>query len=184
MGIDSPQLTFAIFNFNSMNERIQPFFCMKSSPFLKGIEAALSQINDRPTWDEYFMGIAFLLAARSTCSRLKVGCVLVTNEEEGHRIIAGGYNGFLAGTPHTSRVRDDHEQGTVHAEQNAVTDAARRGVKLYNAIAYITHYPCIHCLKILISAGIQQIKYYHDYKNDPLVQLLAQESKLAIEPFS
>lgn len=152
--------------------------------FLKGLEAALADLKNRPSWDEYFMGIALLLAARSSCERLQVGCVLVTDGEEGHRIIAAGYNGFLAGAPHISRVRDDHEQGTVHAEQNAVTDAARRGVRLEGAIAYITHYPCIHCVKILMAAGIKKIKYYRDYKNDPLVEALSQESKLAIELFS
>jgi dCMP deaminase len=96
-------------------------------------------------------------------------------------MVAAGYNGFLPGAPHISRVRDDHEQGTVHAEQNAVTDAARRGVSLEGTIGYLTHYPCIHCAKILLAAGIKAIKYHHDYKNDPLVKELLAESGLAIE---
>jgi dCMP deaminase len=66
-------------------------------------------------------------------------------------------------------VRDGHEQATVHAEQNAVADAARRGSSVEGCIAYVTHYPCINCAKILAAAGIAEIKYHQDYSNDPLV---------------
>jgi dCMP deaminase len=130
--------------------------------------------NYRPSWDEYFMAMALLIASRSPCERLHVGCVLVSSPDDKHphRIIAAGYNGFFPGAPHISVIRDNHEQNTVHAEQNAVTDAARRGVSLQGATAYVTHYPCIHCFKILVAAGIQSIKCYADYKNDPLVDSL------------
>ena len=80
-----------------------------------------------------------------------------------------------------STVRDGHEQATVHAEQNAVSDAARRGVSLDGSIAYITHFPCINCAKLLISSGITTIKYLHDYHNDELVFELAAEANVAIE---
>ncbi len=141
---------------------------------------AIEQAPERPTWDEYFMATAILVSSRSPCARLRVGCVLVTGGAQKNRMIAAGYNGFLPGAPHTSRVRDDHELGTVHAEQNAVTDAARRGVSLEGSIGYLTHYPCIHCAKILIAAGVTAIKYHSNYKNDPLVAEILAESGLAI----
>lgn len=135
----------------------------------------------RPSWDEYFMATAILIASRSPCERLHVGCVLVSTGAQPNRIIAAGYNGFLPGAPHISRVRDNHEQGTVHAEQNAVTDAARRGVSLEGATAYLTHYPCINCAKILLSAGIRMIKYRWDYRNDDLVSELLAESGVSVQ---
>ena len=109
----------------------------------------------RPTWDIYFKQIIQVTATRSPCSRLQVGCILVND----NRIISQGYNGFLPGCPHESKVRDGHELATVHAEQNAITDCANRGVSTNNATAYITHYPCINCMKILCASGIKEIKY-------------------------
>ncbi len=136
---------------------------------------ALVAGQPRPGWDSYFMAAATLLSSRSACERLHVGCVIVSDGKHPNRIIAAGYNGFLPGAPHASRVRDGHEQATVHAEQNAVADAAKRGVPLEGATAYVTHFPCINCTKILVSAGIATIKYRHDYKNDPVaLELLAQ----------
>ena len=121
---------------------------------------------NRPSWDEYFKEIVQVTAKRSSCDRLHVGCILVKD----NRIIAQGYNGFLPGCPHDSIIKDDHEQATVHAEQNAVTDCAKRGVSCNESIAYITHYPCINCMKILCAAGIKEIKYIEDYKNSPIVE--------------
>lgn len=137
--------------------------------WLSNLQNLLSSFNDRPSWNTYFMSIALLLSTRSSCTRLKVGCVIVSGTVNKNRIIAAGYNGFLAGLPHVSKMRDGHEQATVHAEQNAVADAARRGVSIQNSIVYITHYPCINCAKILLAAGIQQCYYHSDYNNDPLV---------------
>jgi dCMP deaminase len=129
----------------------------------------LDESGDRPSWDDYFMATAVLMASRSACGRLHVGCVLVSGGEHRNRIVAAGYNGFLPGTPHQSRVRDGHEQATVHAEQNAIADAARRGVSVAGSTAYVSHFPCISCAKILAAAGVQTIKYHVDYSNDPLV---------------
>jgi dCMP deaminase len=129
----------------------------------------LDASGDRPSWDDYFMATAVLMASRSACGRLHVGCVLVSGGEHRNRIVAAGYNGFLPGTPHQSRVRDGHEQATVHAEQNAIADAARRGVSVAGSTAYVSHFPCINCAKILAAAGVQTIKYHVDYSNDPLV---------------
>ncbi len=134
----------------------------------------------RPSWGAYFMATAMLLASRSSCERLHVGCVIVSGGENSNRIIAAGYNGFLPGAPHTSRMRDGHEQATVHAEQNAIADAARRGVNLDGATIYVTHFPCINCAKILSAAGIREIIYHYDYRNDELVPGLLAESGIAL----
>jgi dCMP deaminase len=94
--------------------------------------------------------------------------------------VAAGYNGFLPGTPHVSRVRDGHEQATVHAEQNAIADAARRGSSVEGCIAYVTHYPCINCAKIMAAAGIAEMRYRGDYVNDPLVESLLADAGVKI----
>ena len=120
---------------------------------------------NRPTWTEYFRQLVELTATRSSCARLHVGCLLVHN----NRIVSQGYNGFLPGCEHNSIVRDNHEQATVHAEQNALMDCAKRGVSCNNSTAYVTHYPCIICTRLLLAAGIKEIKYLTDYKNDELV---------------
>ena len=98
-----------------------------------------------------------------------MGCVIVSAGDRKNRLIAAGYNGFLPGTPHVSRVREGHEQATVHAEQNAIADAARRGIPVEGSVAYVTHFPCINCAKILASAGISEVRYREDYHNDALV---------------
>lgn len=126
------------------------------------------------------MAMATLISTRSNCERLHVGCVLVTSGSRRNRLVAAGYNGYLPGTPHVSRVRDGHEQATVHAEQNAVADAARRGISVEGCIAYLTHYPCLHCAKILAAAGIIEVRFRLDYRNDPLVQPLLEEAGVKI----
>jgi dCMP deaminase len=133
----------------------------------------------RPTWDEYFKEIVQVTAKRSPCHRLQVGCVFVHN----NRIVSQGYNGFLPGCDHISIVRDGHEQATVHAEQNCLADCAKRGVSSSECIAYITHYPCIICTRLLLASGIKEIKYIHDYKNDELVQYFTQNMNVPIQQF-
>ena len=157
------------------------FSLTDETDILDQLEALIGSWKVRPSWDAYFMSTALLMASRSSCERLKVGCVIVSNGMQKNRIVAAGYNGFLPGVPHVSRVRDDHEQATVHAEQNAVCDAARRGVSLEGAIAYVTHFPCINCAKIFAAAGISRIKYHRDYRNDELVREILVESKVALE---
>ena len=144
------------------------------------IAEAASNFPHRPSWDEYFMATAVLMSSRSNCHRLHVGCVLVTGGDRKNRLVAAGYNGFLPGTPHVSRVREGHEQATVHAEQNAVADAARRGISVEGCIAYVTHYPCINCAKILASAGIAEIRYRADYLNDALVAPLLADAGVKV----
>ena len=134
-------------------------------------------MTSRPNWDEYFKKIALVTAERSPCERLQVGCVLVKD----NRIVSQGYNGFLPGCPHTSIVRNNHEQATVHAEQNAIADCAKRGVNCNNSTAYITHYPCIICARMLLAAGISNIKYIHNYKNDELVEVFTNQCEVSVE---
>jgi dCMP deaminase len=148
---------------------------------LADLEQLTSTWTERPSWDAYFMATALLMATRSSCERLHVGCVVVSGGAQKNRIVAAGYNGFLPGAPHTSRVRDGHEQATVHAEQNAISDAARRGVSLDGATVYITHFPCINCAKILAAAGIRTIKYHHDYRNDVMAEEILLESGIRLE---
>jgi dCMP deaminase len=142
---------------------------------------ALVRTWPRPSWDEYFMAAAVLLSSRSSCERLHVGCVVVSAGHHPNRVIAAGYNGFLPGAPHESRVRDGHEQATVHAEQNAIADAAKRGVSLEGATMYVTHYPCVNCAKILAAAGVRVVKYLHDYRNEPLVLELLTQAGVRVE---
>ena len=122
----------------------------------------------RPNWNEYFAKIVWLTKERSSCNRLQVGCLLVKD----NRIISQGYNGFLSGCQHNSIVRNNHEQAVIHAEQNAITDCAKRGVSCEGSIAYVTHYPCIICFRLLAASGIKKIYYIEDYKNDELVETL------------
>jgi len=133
-------------------------------------------MGNRISWDEYFSKIVSVTSERSPCDRLKVGCLLVKD----NRIISQGYNGFLPGCPHNSMVRDNHEQATVHAEQNAIADCAKRGVSCFECTAYITHYPCIICTRLLLASGIKEVKYIHDYKNDDFVNIFAKQLNVSI----
>tara|TARA_Y100001970_G_C14183143_1_gene830979 strand:- start:772 stop:1179 length:408 start_codon:yes stop_codon:yes gene_type:complete len=131
----------------------------------------------RPTWDEYFKKIVLATRERSACERLQVGCLLVKD----NRIVSQGYNGFLPGCPHVSKVRNNHEQATVHAEQNALCDCAKRGVSCMDATAYVTHYPCIICCRLLLASGVKEIKYIEDYKNDELVSYFCEQANVNIK---
>lgn len=129
---------------------------------------------ERPSWDEYFMDITRLVARRSTCLRRRVGAVLVKDRN----ILATGYNGTPSGITHcdqTGCLRDQlkvpsgerHElcRG-LHAEQNAIIQAARHGVNIAGATLYCTNSPCIICTKMLINAGIGKIVYIEGYPDD------------------
>jgi dCMP deaminase len=133
-------------------------------------------MENRPDWNTYFKEIVQVTSKRSPCERLKVGCLIVKD----NRIISQGYNGFLPGCPHTSIVRDDHEQATLHAEQNALCDCAKRGVSCNDATAYITHFPCLICTRLLIASGICEIKYIEDYRNDDLVEYFIKQKNILL----
>jgi dCMP deaminase len=131
---------------------------------------------DRLNWDEYFMSFALLASQRSPCSRLNVGSVIVKN----NRLISMGYNGFISGAPHTSRIKDEHEQSIIHSEVNALADCAKRGASLENAKIYITHYPCINCFRSIAACELKEIIYLEDYNNDPIIEQLALDSGITI----
>lgn len=134
-------------------------------------------MNNRISWEKYFSELALLVSKRSPCHRLHVGCVLVKDKH----IISTGYNGFLPGAEHESIVVDGHEQATVHAEQNCIADCAKRGVSVDGSVAWITHFPCINCFKVLVAAGVKEIYYLNDYKNSEIVVKLSRELKIKLE---
>jgi dCMP deaminase len=139
----------------------------------------IKSIGDRLDWNEYFMTMAYLVSRRSSCHRLKVGCVLVKD----NRIVSSGYNGHLPNTKHRSIVRNNHEQLTVHSEVNSILDCAKRNVSTDGCTAYVTHFPCLNCFKSLITAGIQKIVYAEDYKNDEIVIELQKELGIEINKY-
>ena len=130
----------------------------------------------RPSWDEYFLQIAFTVAQRSTCDRAHVGCVLVRDR----RILTTGYNGAPAGLPHCDEIGhllvDGHCVRTLHAEQNALIQAALHGVGTEGATAYVTHQPCLTCAKMLINAGVRRVVYAGNYPDDYSRQFLVAAS--------
>jgi len=145
----------------------------------------------RPSWDEYFMAIAAQVAGRSTCLRRHTGAVLVKDK----RILATGYNGVPAGLAHCEQAGCLREQRQIrsgehhelcrgiHAEQNAVIQAAKHGIPIDGATAYTTHQPCVLCAKILINAGVAGIVFGEPYP-DPLAEALLSEAGIASHRFS
>lgn len=119
----------------------------------------------RPSWDRYFMSLAEAAATRATCPRLQVGCVLVVDRD----VVATGYNGSASGSEHCTEAGCLMPHGscirTVHAEGNAVARAAKRGVSVDGAVAYVTHSPCWACYMLLNNAGISRIVYRTRYRN-------------------
>ncbi len=130
--------------------------------------------DKRPTWNEYFMNIAHEVAKRSTCERAQVGAVIVRDK----RILTTGYNGSPRGLSHCSEVGclmdNGHCVRTLHAEQNAIIQAALHGVITEGAIIYVTHQPCFICAKTIINAGISEIVYDKEYRDDRSIDFLNQ----------
>lgn len=91
-----------------------------------------------------------------------------------------GYNGYISGAPHISRVQDDHEQSIIHSEINAIADCAKRGVSLDRSKIYITNYPCLNCFRTIAACGIKNVYYLDDYNNSQIVKDLANESNITI----
>jgi dCMP deaminase len=131
---------------------------------------------DRLDWDEYFMSIAILASCRSPCTRLRVGSAIVKD----NRLVSMGYNGYIPGAPHISRVQENHEQSIVHSEINAITDCAKRGTSLDGSKIYITHYPCPNCFRTIAACGIKNVYYLEDYNNSQIVEDLANDSGITI----
>ncbi|MBE3554755.1 MAG: ComE operon protein 2 [Thermicanus sp.] len=131
---------------------------------------------ERISWHEYFMAQAKLISLRATCTRLMVGAVITRDR----RVIAGGYNGSIAGDEHCidvgCKVVDGHCIRTIHAEQNALMQCAKFGVPTDGAEVYVTHFPCLHCTKLMIQAGIKHIYYETPYHIDPYAQELLEKA--------
>ncbi len=129
---------------------------------------------ERPDWDHYFMQIASVVATRSTCMRRQVGALLVLNK----RILSTGYNGTPSGLSHCREVGCLREELKVpsgerhelcrglHAEQNAIIQAAIHGVAIKGSVLYCTHYPCAVCAKMLVNAGVGNIILEDNYPDD------------------
>ncbi len=143
-----------------------------NSQELSELSKALS--NDRPQWDEYFMLLAKLAATRSTCYSRPVGCVIARDKQ----LLSTGYNGAVPGAWHCIdrhecywRQPENHVEGVepqelsraVHAEVNAIANAARSGISVNNASAYCTLSPCVNCFKTMMVAGIKEICFEHIY---------------------
>ena len=132
----------------------------------------------RATWEEYFMNIAKQVASRSTCDRKHVGSVIVRDKT----ILSTGYNGSIRGVPHCDEVGHMMENGhcvaTIHAEANAVLQAAKNGVMIDKSEVYITSSPCWPCFKMLANAGIKKIYYGEFYRDERIFDVA---KKLGIE---
>jgi len=122
--------------------------------------------DNRVSWDEYFMNIARVVSSRATCHRKFVGAVIVRDKT----ILSTGYNGSIRGLPHCSDVGhmmvDGHCVATIHAEMNAIIQAARNGVQIEGASIYITASPCWNCFKAVANAGIRRICYGEFYRDE------------------
>ncbi|MCL2112132.1 MAG: cytidine/deoxycytidylate deaminase family protein [Clostridiales bacterium] len=140
-------------------------------------------MTERPSWDEYFMGIAQLTARRSTCLRRNVGAVIVRDRH----IIASGYNGAPRGIDHCAQrggcLREEmgipsgerHELcRALHAEQNAIIQAAAFGHSIEEATIYVTHSPCVICSKMIINAGIRKIIVAEHYPDTFATEILGE----------
>jgi len=136
----------------------------------------------RPSWHEYFLQLARQAATRSTCLRRQVGAVLVRDK----RVLATGYNGAPRGVAHCLDVGCLREQlripsgerhelcRAIHAEQNAIIQAAVHGVPIEGATLYCTHQPCILCAKMLINCGVREIHYVEGYPDELSQEMFAE----------
>ncbi len=150
----------------------------------------MSDINKRPEWKEYFIGIARLVSKRSTCTRRKVGAVVVRDK----RVLATGYNGAPTGLSHCAETGCIREKMGVpsgqrhelcrglHAEQNAIIQAAYHGISIQDAILFCTTVPCSICFKMIINAGIKEVVYEEGYPDD-LTEAFLKESDIKMTKY-
>ncbi len=124
----------------------------------------------RASWDDYFMEIARVASARSTCARKHVGAVIVLDK----MILSTGYNGSIRGMPHCDEIghlmEDGHCVRTVHAESNAIVQAARTGVRLAESTIYVTASPCWSCFRLIAQAGIKRIVFGEFYRDERSIE--------------
>ncbi len=126
----------------------------------------------RPDWDDYFISITLDVSKRATCLRAQVGAIIVKDK----RILTTGYNGAPKGLPHCldegCEIVGGHCVRCLHAEQNAILQAAEYGVPLEGATIYITHQPCVTCAKMIINAGIKRVVYAGNYPDELAMKYL------------
>lgn len=136
---------------------------------------------ERITWEQFFLAQCHLLAVRSTCTRLAVGAVIVRD----NRIVAGGYNGSISGGDHCidhgCYVVDNHCVRTIHAEMNALLQCSKYGIPVAGSTMYVTHFPCLQCSKAIIQAGIREIYYATDYRNNAYAIELFEQSDVKVQ---
>ncbi len=127
-------------------------------------------MSNRASWDEYFMRIAKEVSTRATCDRKHVGAVIVRDKS----ILASGYNGSIRGLPHCDEVGhmmvDNHCVRTIHAENNAIIQAARNGVRIDQSTIYVTASPCWNCFKMIANAGIIRIAFAEFYRDERIFE--------------
>jgi dCMP deaminase len=133
----------------------------------------------RISWDRYFMNLAVQAATRSTCPRKRVGAIIVRNRN----VLSTGYNGSIRGCDHCDDIgclmENDHCIRTVHAEANAIIQAARHGIAIEGAEIYVTASPCFDCFKLIVNAGIRTV-YYGELYRDERVFDLAREADVGM----
>lgn len=135
----------------------------------------------RINWNEYFLTQSHLLSLRSTCPRLRVGATIVKE----NRVIASGYNGSVTGEVHCvdegCLLEGGHCIRTIHAEINALLQCAKFGVSTEGATIYVTHFPCVHCTKAIVQAGISRVIYSDNYKNHSYAEYLFNASNIKVQ---
>jgi dCMP deaminase len=136
----------------------------------RGARPAAGQAPRRVGWDDYFMNIGREVATRATCDRKHVGCVIVRDKT----ILSTGYNGSIRGLPHCSEAGHMMEGGhcvaTIHAEANALIQAAKNGVRIEGATFYTTASPCWSCFKLIANAGVKRICYGEFYRDERIFE--------------
>ncbi len=130
--------------------------------------------DPRVSWDEYFMNIAKEVATRATCNRKHVGAVIVRDKT----ILSTGYNGSIRGLPHCDdddhMMEDGHCVRTIHAENNAIIQAAKNGTAIEGAMIYVTASPCWNCFKMIANAGIRRIAFGEFYRDQRIFDISKQ----------
>lgn len=128
-------------------------------------------MKERISREELYISMAELMAKRSTCGRLNVGCIITRDG----RIIATGYNGPIKKHKHCNEYNCEKDKPctiSIHAEANAISFAARNGVVLENSVMYITHAPCLKCAELMIQSGIKEVIYKEDFRTTDGIDLL------------
>ena len=144
-----------------------------------------NKTTKRLAWEEYFLKIAEVVSSRSTCDRCHVGAAIAKNKV----VLSTGYNGSPRGLPHCDDIGHEIIGGccirTVHAEANAIAQAARNGTSVEGACIYLTNSPCYDCFKMIINAGISEVKYkdfyMSRYETSKAVFMLAKKSGVKVQ---